>query len=173
MYTRISCLRILKDTMALNSNGVLCISWRTTFYVDNRNKMKPSWNSSIARARHNRHTASYRSMDSFREHSRVKRQSPANCTTNCCPPRNHVSSQEDLLLALIVSERNRPLDYSGWIRARYVNGISMRVGATRTESRARERAPRDEGNVDRRSDVPLERSQSDWKKTNDIEKLSR
>jgi len=115
----------MKNSIVLSFSRLSCINWRTTFYVGDRYKTQPSWNSSIARARHDGHTASYRSMDSFREHSRVKRQSLANCTTNCCPPWNHVSSQEDLLLALIVSERNRPLDYSGWIRAWYVCRISM------------------------------------------------
>lgn len=87
-----------------------------------------------------------------------------------------MEEERNPLLLLIASERNRPLDYSGWIRARYVCGISMRVGATRVESRgseetrarARVEGRRNVGSSEGRSSVPLRRARSDRRRARGI-----
>lgn len=104
------------------------------------------------------HRASYKSMDSFRVHSRGNWQSSANCTANCCPSRNHVSNpakRETFCFCWsLLNGISRSIIPIGYVSKTCAGFLWKLVHTTRAESeRKKTHVPRDEGNVDQQYDI--------------------
>lgn len=131
---------------------------------------EPLWNSSITRVRCDGHMASRKPMDSFREHSPVKRPVPAELNDKLLPASKSCFESRGLSACADRFWTESPA------RLFRLDTCLIRVRdfyeSRRNENRIERKGTRAKGRRERRivetTDVSLERLQSNWKKKNDI-----